>query len=82
MVEGYQAGGEAAWLFVVSMMKDFDIGTPRLDDPELTRLDDPELTRSVWESVVDIASQYNDPGAFTAFKLIEELKRLAHTDTG
>ena len=58
MVEGYQAGGEEAWLFVVSMMKDFDIGTPRLEDPE--------LTRSVWESVVDIASQYNDPGAFTA----------------
>ena len=58
MVEGYQAGGEEAWLFVVSMMKDFDIGTPRLEDPE--------LTRSVWESVVDIASQYNDPRAFTA----------------
>ena len=33
MVEGYQAGGEAAWLFVVSMMKDFDIGIPRLEDP-------------------------------------------------
>ena len=59
MVEGYQAGGEEAWLLVVSMMKDFDIGKPRLDDPE--------LTRSVWESVVDIASRYNDPGAFTAF---------------
>ena len=59
MVEGYQAGGEEAWLFVVSMMKDFDIGTPRLDDPK--------LSRSVWESVIDIASKYNDPGFFTAF---------------
>ncbi len=59
MVEGFQAGGEEAWLFVVSMMKDFDIGTPRLDDPK--------LSRSVWESVIDIASKYNDPGFFTAF---------------
>ncbi len=42
MVEGYKAGGEEAWLLVVSMMKDFDIGKPRLEDPE--------LTRSVWES--------------------------------
>jgi hypothetical protein len=59
MVEGYKAGGEEAWLLVVSMMKDFDIGKPRLEDPE--------LTRSVWESVVDIASKYNAPRAFTAF---------------
>jgi hypothetical protein len=58
-VEGYQAGGEEAWLLVVSMMKDFDIGKPRLEDPA--------LSRSVWESVVDIASIYNEPGAFTAF---------------
>ena len=59
MVEGYKAGGEDAWLLVVSMMKDFDIGVPRLEDPQ--------LTRSVWESVVDIASDYNEPGLFTAF---------------
>ncbi len=59
MVAGYQAGGEEAWLFVVSMMKDFDIGIPRLEDPD--------LNRSVWESVVDIASDYNEPGFFTAF---------------
>jgi hypothetical protein len=58
MVEGYAAGGEEAWLFVVSMMKDFDIGKPRFEDPE--------VTRSIWESLVDIASEYNDPGAFTA----------------
>ena len=59
MVEGYQAGGDEAWLFVVSMMKDFDIGTPRFDDPK--------ITRTVWESLVDIASNYNKPGVFTAF---------------
>ena len=59
MVEGYQAGGEEAWLLVVSMMKDFDIGKPRLEDPD--------LSRSVWERVVDIASEYNEPGFFTAF---------------
>ena len=40
------------------MMKDFDIGKPRLEDRN--------LNRSVWESVVDIASQYNEPGVFTA----------------
>jgi hypothetical protein len=59
MVEGYQAGGEKAWLFVVSMMKDFDIGKPRFEDPK--------INRTVWDSVVDIASDYNSPGAFTAF---------------
>lgn len=59
MVEGYRAGGEAAWLFVVSMMKDFDIGIPRFEDPK--------INRSVWEKVIDIASKHNEPGVFTAF---------------
>lgn len=59
MVEGYQAGGEKAWLFVVSMMKDFDIGKPRFEDPK--------INRNIWESVVDIASKFNEPGVFTAF---------------
>ena len=58
MVEGYKAGGEEAWLFVVSMMKDFDIGEPRFEDLE--------INRTVWESLVDIASEYNEPGFFTA----------------
>jgi len=58
MVEGYQAGGEKAWLFVVSMMKDFDIGKPRFEDPK--------INRTVWDSLVDIASDYNSPGVFTA----------------
>ena len=56
MVEGYQAGGEAAWLFVVSMMADKE---PRYEDKE--------LNKTVWEKVVDVASDYNAPGAFTAF---------------
>jgi hypothetical protein len=59
MVEGYQKGGQEAWLFVVSMMKDFDIGKPRFEEPK--------LNRSIWESVIDIASQYDAPGEFTAF---------------
>ena len=59
MVEGYQSGGEKAWLLVVSMMKDFDIGKPRLEDRD--------LSQSVWEKVVDIASKYNQRGVFTAF---------------
>ncbi|MGI9525116.1 MAG: DUF3604 domain-containing protein [Hyphomicrobiaceae bacterium] len=59
MVEGYKAGGEKAWLFVVSMMKDFDVGKPRFEDPL--------LNRNIWEDVVDIASRFNEPGKFTAF---------------
>jgi len=54
MVDGYKAGGEKAWLFVVSMMKDFDIGKPRFEDKK--------LNRTVWESLVDVASKYNAPG--------------------
>jgi hypothetical protein len=63
MVDGYAAGGEEAWLFVVSMMKDFDIGKPRFEDPE--------INRNVWDSLVDIASKYNQPGVFTAFNAYE-----------
>lgn len=58
MVEGYRAGGEKAWLFVVSMMKDFDIGKPRFEDPK--------VNRTIWENLVDVASKYNQPGVFTA----------------
>ena len=58
MVDGYKAGGEKAWLIVVSMQKDMDTGKPRLEDPK--------LNRTIWESVVDVASKYNAPGVFTA----------------
>jgi len=54
-----QEGGDAAWLTAVGMMKDFTTGNERVKDPK--------LKRSVWDRVVDIASEYNDPGVFTAF---------------
>ena len=54
-----QEGGEAAWLAVVAMMDDFKSGVPRFRDPK--------IERSVWDRVVDIASEYNQPGTFTAF---------------
>ncbi len=54
-----QKGGDAAWLAAVGMMKDFTTGNERVKDPK--------LKRSIWDSVVDIASDYNDPGVFTAF---------------
>jgi len=54
-----QEGGEAAWGAVVAMMDDFSSGTPQYRDPQ--------VERSVWERVVDVASEYNEPGTFTAF---------------
>jgi hypothetical protein len=53
-----QGSKEDAWAAVVDMQKDFVSGIPRFDDPK--------VKRSVWEDVVDIASQYNEPGTFTA----------------
>ena len=54
----FQAGGDTAWLTAVAMMDDFNSGNERVKDPK--------LKRSVWDSVVDIASEYDDPGVFTA----------------
>ena len=54
-----QKGGDEAWLTAVGMMKDFTTANERVKDPK--------LKRSVWDRVVDIASEYNDPGVFTAF---------------
>ncbi len=59
--EWYQAmqeGGDKAWQTVIEMIEDFQTGTPRFKNPK--------VERSVWERVVDIASNYNEPGAFTA----------------
>jgi nicotinamidase-related amidase len=53
-----QGSPEDAWAAVVDMQNDFVSGVPKFDDPK--------VTRSVWEYVVDIASQYNQPGRFTA----------------
>jgi hypothetical protein len=52
-------GGDAAWLTAVAIMDDFTTGNERFADPQ--------LKRSVWDRVVDIASEFNAPGVFTAF---------------
>ena len=54
-----QEGGDTAWLTAVAMMEDFNSGNERVKDAK--------LKRSVWDRVVDVASDYNDPGVFTAF---------------
>jgi hypothetical protein len=56
--EDMKGSKEKAWQTVISMQNDFTSGVPRFDDPK--------VTRSVWDDVVDIASQYNQPGTFTA----------------
>jgi len=57
--EEVQKGPESAWMVVVGMMDDFTTGNERVKDPA--------LKRNVWDRVVDIASEYNEPGKFTAF---------------
>ncbi len=52
-------GGDAAWLTAVAIMDDFTTGNERFKDAE--------LKRSIWDRVIDIASEYNAPGVFTAF---------------
>ena len=52
-------GGDAAWLTAVAIMDDFTTGNERFKDAE--------LKRNIWDSVIDIASEYNAPGIFTAF---------------
>ena len=54
-----QKGGDAAWLTAVAMMDDFTTGNERVKDHA--------LKRTVWDQVVDIASEYNEPGSFTTF---------------
>jgi hypothetical protein len=53
-----QGSPEEAWQAVVSMQQDFVSGVPKFDNPQ--------VKRSVWDNVVDIASEYNEPGKFTA----------------
>jgi hypothetical protein len=52
-------GGDVAWLTAVAIMDDFTTGNERFKDAE--------LKRSIWDRVIDIASEYNAPGVFTAF---------------
>ena len=54
-----QKGGAAGWDAVMDMIQDFQKGIPQFKDAK--------LERSVWERVIDIASEYNQPGKFTAF---------------
>ena len=44
---------------VLEMVQDFQKGTPRFKDAT--------VERSMWEQVVDVAAEYNEPGKFTAF---------------
>ena len=57
--EAMQQGGEAGWDAVIVIANDIATGKPRFRDPK--------IERTVWDRVVDIASQYNQPGTFTAF---------------
>jgi hypothetical protein len=57
--EAMQTGGEAAWNASVDIASEFQSGRPRFRDPK--------IERSVWDRVVDIASEYHQPGTFTAF---------------
>ena len=54
-----QVGGKAAWDTAVDITAEFSSGEPRFRDTE--------VERSVWHRVVDIASEYNQPGTFTTF---------------
>jgi hypothetical protein len=54
-----KAGGEAGWDMTIEISNEFTTGEPSYRDPK--------TERTVWERVVDIASQYNEPGKFTAF---------------
>ena len=55
--EAKQKGGDAAWTVALGMLDDFASGKPKYKDDK--------VMRSVWDGVVDMASKYNDPGAFT-----------------
>jgi hypothetical protein len=52
-----QEGGDAAWTTAVAIVDEFNSGKPSYNDPK--------AQRSIWDKVIDIASQYNVPGAFT-----------------
>jgi hypothetical protein len=52
-----QKGGGAAWDVALAIMKEFSSGKPSYNEPK--------SKRSVWDGVIDTASRYNVPGAFT-----------------
>jgi len=57
--EAMQMGGAAGWQASVDIANQLQSGKSRFRDPK--------IERSVWDRVVDIASEYNQPGTFTAF---------------
>jgi hypothetical protein len=57
--EDYSESGDAAWYTAIHLVDDFKKGTPRFRDPK--------VERTVWDRVIDIASEYKDSGVFTAF---------------
>jgi hypothetical protein len=57
--QAMQEGGAAGWQASIDIALDLRGGKPRFRDPK--------VERSVWERVVDTASEYNQPGTFTAF---------------
>jgi hypothetical protein len=54
-----QAGGEAGWDATIEISNEIASGKPSFRDTK--------VERTVWERIVNIASQYNEPGVFTAF---------------
>ncbi len=61
--EAMQKGGEAAWDAVLVIGSELATGKPRFRDRK--------IERTVWERVIDIASEYNQPGTFTTFNVYE-----------
>jgi hypothetical protein len=52
-------GGDAAWSTVLEMCVALQTGKAAFRDPK--------IERSVWDRAIDAASEYNQPGTFTAF---------------
>lgn len=61
--EAYKKGGDTAWTVVQGMLDDFGSGKPKYKDAK--------VERSVWDRVVDMATKYNAPGAFTVLNGFE-----------
>ncbi len=64
--EGFREGGDAAAAAALDAITNFAQGTI---DPELLKAYSPGSTAydSIWDSVIDAAERYNNPGHFTAF---------------